>query len=87
MADTDGSAKLWLDLNNCVDGELEAIATEYVNKVVNIGWPFSTEAKIVAVMNAKETYRAPNNQLVSMPTEYFDTKVESLTEMWVFYRF
>lgn len=54
---------------------------EHLNKVVNIGWPFSIEAKIVAVMDAQETYRSLNDQLITMPTQYFDDKVNSLKEL------
>lgn len=56
------------------------IAEEWLNKVVNISWPFSIEAKIVAVMDANTTYRAPSNELISAPTEYFEAKATRLLE-------
>lgn len=68
-------------MDNPIEGELESVAEDHLNKVVNIGWPFGIEAKIVAVMNAEKTYRSPNDQMISMQTEHFAAKLAALQEM------
>lgn len=60
---------------------MEALAKDHLNTVVNIGWPFGIEAKIIAVMDAEKTYRAPNDQMISMETEFFQAKLAALKEM------